>query len=82
MICELTGMDLANSSMYDGGTALAEAAMLSCGSTKKKKLLVSEAVHPESRDVVKTYANGQSLKWLKSLSTDGVTDIDSIKRDD
>jgi glycine dehydrogenase subunit 1 len=52
MICELTGMDVANSSMYDGGTALAEAAMLSAGQTKKKKVLVSAAVHPESKDVL------------------------------
>ena len=47
MICELTGMDVANSSMYDGGTALAEAAMLSSGHTKRKKILISSTVHPE-----------------------------------
>ncbi|PNB40583.1 glycine dehydrogenase, partial [Pseudomonas sp. GW456-E7] len=56
MICELTGMDIANSSMYDGGTALAEAAMLASGHTKKKKIVVSKTVHPESREVLKTYA--------------------------
>ncbi|MEG0471993.1 MAG: glycine dehydrogenase, partial [Solibacillus sp.] len=47
MIAELTGMDLANSSMYDGGTSLAEAGMLAAGHTRRKKLLVSGAVHPE-----------------------------------
>ena len=59
MICELTGMDVANSSMYDGGTALAEAAMLAAGQTRRKKILLSSTVHPEARDVVKTYAKGQ-----------------------
>ncbi len=55
MICELTGMDVANSSMYDGGTALAEAAMLSSWSYKtQKEFLFLSAVHPESREVLKT----------------------------
>ena len=62
MICELTGMDLANSSMYDGGTALAEAGNLAAGHTRRKKLLVSETVHPESRDVVLSYASDSQLK--------------------
>ncbi|MEH7483888.1 aminomethyl-transferring glycine dehydrogenase subunit GcvPA [Neobacillus drentensis] len=79
MICELTGMDVANSSMYDGGTALAEAAMLSAGHTKRKTIVVSGAVHPESRDVLKTYAKGQYLNVIEVPVKDGVTDLDALK---
>lgn len=78
MICELTGMDLANSSMYDGGTALAEAGMLAAGHTKRKKLLISGAVHPESQDVVRMYALGQSIEVVQVPTKDGVTDIDAL----
>jgi glycine dehydrogenase subunit 1 len=79
MICELTGMDVANSSMYDGGTALAEAAMLSAGHTKKKKVILSSAVHPEYRDVVKTYAKGQHIEVIEAPIKNGVTDLDELK---
>lgn len=79
MIAELTGMDLANSSMYDGGTSLAEAGMLACGHTKRKKLLVSDAIHPEYRDVVKTYAYGQSIDVVSIPMKDGITDIASLE---
>lgn len=79
MICELTGMDVANSSMYDGGTALAEAAMLSSGHTKRKKVLLSSTVHPETKDVVKTYAKGQYVEVLEIPYKDGVTDLDALK---
>lgn len=79
MIAELTGMDLANSSMYDGGTSLAEAGMLAAGHTRRKKLLVSDAIHPEYRDVVATYAYGQSIEVITVPSKDGVTDIEALK---
>ncbi|MFP7297658.1 aminomethyl-transferring glycine dehydrogenase subunit GcvPA [Neobacillus niacini] len=79
MICELTGMDVANSSMYDGGTALAEAAMLSAGHTKRKKILVSGAVHPESKEVLKTYAKGQYLEVIEVPVDNGVTDVKALK---
>jgi glycine dehydrogenase subunit 1 len=79
MICELTGMDVANSSMYDGGTALAEAAMLSAGHTKRKTIIVSTAVHPESREVLKTYAKGQYLNVVEVPVNNGTTDLDALK---
>ena len=79
MIAELTGMDLANSSMYDGGTSLAEAGMLAAGHTRRKKLLVSGAVHPEYKDVVTTYAYGQSIEVITIPTKDGVTDIEALK---
>lgn len=79
MICELTGMDVANSSMYDGGTALAEAAMLSSGHTKRKKILISSTVHPESRDVVTSYAKGQRVEVVEIPHNDGVTDLAALQ---
>ncbi|MED4204386.1 aminomethyl-transferring glycine dehydrogenase subunit GcvPA [Neobacillus mesonae] len=79
MICELTGMEVANSSMYDGGTALAEAAMLSAGHTRRKTIVVSSAVHPEYRDVLKTYAKGQYIEVVEVPVKDGVTDVNVLK---
>ncbi|EGQ27780.1 aminomethyl-transferring glycine dehydrogenase subunit GcvPA [Sporosarcina newyorkensis] len=78
MICELTGMDIANSSMYDGGTSLAEGGTLAAGYTRRKKLLVSSTVHPESQAVVQSYANGQSIETVTIPNTDGVTDIEKL----
>ncbi|MFT8362157.1 MAG: aminomethyl-transferring glycine dehydrogenase subunit GcvPA [Sporolactobacillus sp.] len=80
MICELTGMAIANSSMYDASTALAEAALLSAGATRKKKLLVSETVHPEYRDVLATYAHGRQLEVV-TIPEDGRgrTDLDALR---
>lgn len=79
MICELTGMEVANSSMYDGPTALAEAAMMSAGHTKKKTILVSKTVHPEARQVLKTSAKGQNLHVIEIDDKDGMTDLDHLK---
>jgi glycine dehydrogenase subunit 1 len=79
MICELTGMEVANSSMYDGGTALAEAVNLSAGQTKKKKVLVSKTVHPESLDVIKTYGKGPGLEIVEIDHVNGVTDLEALK---
>ncbi|WP_059103259.1 aminomethyl-transferring glycine dehydrogenase subunit GcvPA [Shouchella shacheensis] len=79
MICELTGMDIANSSMYDGPTALSEAAMLSCGHTKKKTILVSKAVHPEARAVLATNAYGQGFNVVEIDAANGTTDVEDLE---
>jgi glycine dehydrogenase subunit 1 len=81
MICELTGMDVANSSMYDGITALAESALLSAGVTKKKKVIVSSAVHPEALSVLKAYAKGPDLEVVEIDAKNGVTDIEQLKKE-
>lgn len=80
MICELTQMDVANSSMYDGATALAEAAMLAVGHTKRKKVLLSMAIHPEYREVVKTYAKGQRIEVVEVPVTNGTTDLKALEQ--
>ncbi|OZB90655.1 aminomethyl-transferring glycine dehydrogenase subunit GcvPA [Paenibacillus sp. XY044] len=74
-ICELTGMAVANASMYDGATALAEAGSLSSAATKRKQLLVSRTVHPEAREVVRTYAKGLGLDVVEVSSDNGVTNL-------
>lgn len=78
MICELTGMDVANSSMYDGATALAEAALLSAAQTRRNKVLISSAVHPESKEVLKTYAKGRRLEVVEIAATEGTTDVQEL----
>lgn len=69
LICNLTGMDIANASMYDGATALAEAASLAVNFTKKRKILISPAVHPHCRQVLQTYANGANWE-IEELELD------------
>ncbi|WP_031423323.1 aminomethyl-transferring glycine dehydrogenase subunit GcvPA [Exiguobacterium sp. NG55] len=78
MICELTGMDVANSSMYDGITALAEATYLASAQTKKKRVVVSGAVHPEAKDVIRTYADGPGLSVDYTDVVNGVTDVSDL----
>src|SRR5438876_4369962 len=61
MICQLTGMDVANASMYDGSTATPEAAMMAARITGRSGVLASATVHPEYREVLRTYARNQGL---------------------
>jgi len=61
MICQLTGMEVANASMYDGSTAVPEAAMMAARATGRDRVLVSRTLHPEYREVLATYARQQSM---------------------
>ena len=61
MLCQLTGMDVANASMYDGSTAAPEAAMMAVRITGRSKILAARSVHPEYRAVQETYAKNQGL---------------------
>jgi glycine dehydrogenase subunit 1 len=81
MICELTGMEVANSSMYDGGTACAEAMLMSCNVKRKNKYLVTEALHPEYIQVMQTYASGPGIEidFVKYNRETGMVDLEDLK---
>ena len=69
MICRLTGMDIANASMYDASTAAAEAILMSFRIAKKNKVLVSNNINPQYKEVIKTYlwAGDYELEWFETL---------------
>lgn len=60
-VCEITGMDVANASLYDGASALAEAAFMALRLSQREEIVVSDGVHPEAAQVVRTYAQGPGL---------------------
>jgi len=65
MIADLTGMDVANASMYDGASALAEACIMAASITKRNEILILNSVHPEYRQVVKTYCKAHSFNLIE-----------------
>ncbi len=77
-IAQLTGMDLANASIYDGATALAEAALVACAHTGREKVLIPQTVHPEYRQVVDTYLRHQNFHVVEVPYKDGVTDMERL----
>lgn len=79
MIANLTGMDAANASMYDGATACAEAAQMAVDATRRKSVIISKTVHPETRKVLKTYSKFKKLNLIEIDEADGVTCIDKLK---
>ncbi|MDY4953600.1 MAG: aminomethyl-transferring glycine dehydrogenase subunit GcvPA [Candidatus Onthomonas sp.] len=78
MICELTGMDVSNASVYDGATAAAEAAAM-CRSKKRTVTLISAAAHPDTINTVRTYCYGTGDELRVVPMKDGKTDLDALK---
>ena len=77
-ICELTGMDVSNASGYDGTTVAADACYIAKHATGRSKVVVCEAVNPQVRQVVKTYAPGFGLEIVEVPHRNGVTDPDQV----
>ncbi len=81
MICQLTGMEVANASLYDGASALAEAAMMAVRISKKNQIVVSRSVHPHYRQVLKTYFSGFLSVRIKEIPFyEGRTSIGHLDR--
>ena len=79
-ICRLTGLDLANASVYDGATALAESAIMAVNANGRRAILVSAAVHPNYRTVLRTYARGLDLDVEElPAGVDGRTDFSTLE---
>src|SRR4051795_13263145 len=81
MICELTGMEVANASMYDGSTAAAEAVMMAARLTGRRSVVIARSVHPEYREVLGTYAfhQGMPLATTPFLET-GRFDLPALEK--
>jgi glycine dehydrogenase subunit 1 len=81
MICELTGMDIANASMYDGSTGAAESVSMAVRITHRTGVLVARSVHPEYREVMRTYAQHQGLETATlPFGDDGRLDLAALEQ--
>ena len=81
MICELTGMEVANASMYDGSTAAAEAVMMAVRLTGRRSVVIARSLHPEYREVLATYAFHQAMPLSTAEFTEsGRVDLKALER--
>ncbi len=77
MICELTGMEVSNASVYDGATAAAEAVIM-CKERQRRKAVISETVHPHTIETIRTYLSGTDMELVVVPSREGRTDLATL----
>lgn len=80
IMAELTGMDVANASVYDAATGAAEALFLAQSAVRRNRVLVSDGMHPATLQVLETSLHGRDLVLERIPLTDGVTDLDELKK--
>jgi glycine dehydrogenase subunit 1 len=80
LICELTGMDVANASMYDGATAAAEAALMAHAHTGRGEILVAGSLNPNYREVLNTYCGSIKMKVNTLPLEEGLVDVEAAKK--
>lgn len=78
-ICELTGMDVSNASVYDGGTAAAEAVLMNVDGRRKTEVVISGTTNPDVLTVVKTYCESRNVNVTVITAKELATDIDALK---
>jgi len=79
MVCQLTGMDVANASLYEGATAMAEAALMALNVTGKREIIVSQGVHPQYRQVLRTYLSDLPARYTEIPLKNGVVDTQELE---
>src|SRR4051794_31293121 len=81
LVCQLTGMEVANASMYDGSTAMAEAYLMAQRVTRRDKIVVAKSVHPEYREVARTYTQHGAAEIVEidfNVTTGRVADLSAL----
>ncbi len=81
LVANLLGMEVSNASVYDGATALGEAALMACSHTRRRRILVARTVHPDHRAVLRTYASGQAVTVAEIAMTDGQLSLPDLERE-
>src|SRR5215469_6150335 len=79
MLCQITGLDIANASLYDGATAVVEAVLLALGPGGSGEVVVSRGVDPQYRGVLQTYAHARGFTIIEVPTVNGLTDLEALK---